>query len=300
MALLQAKGRLFSGVCGTITTGATGTIAAGAFAQRVPANWTNTGRVRNLDSGWATVIGGGCQSKKSARPYGYLPPSCWILPRTAGGIASRGGLVHGVGTLTASGALGRNIAAALAGSGDLSATGALIVSAVAALTGTGTVSTANLLAVLQATAALSGSGSLTGTPGALGWIIGSLTGTGSLTATRYATGALEADITPFTTLSPQNLATAVWSAVAADNDDTGSMGEKLNDAGSASNPWTEVIEGSYTAAELLRIMAAALAGELSGVGTTTITIKGVDQTTDRIIATVTSEGERTAVALDGG
>jgi len=77
------------------------------------------------------------------------------------------------------------------------------------------------------------------------------------------------------------------------------MGEKLNDAGSGSNPWTEVIEGTYTAAELLRIMAAALAGELSGAATTTITIKGVDGTTDRITATVTSDGDRTAVTLDG-
>ncbi|MBK7330866.1 MAG: hypothetical protein IPI85_17805 [Dehalococcoidia bacterium] len=43
--------------------------------------------------------------------------------------------------------------------------------------------------------------------------------------------------------------------------DVGTMGEKMNDAGSG-NPWTEVIEGSYTAAELLRIITAALAGEL--------------------------------------
>jgi hypothetical protein len=77
------------------------------------------------------------------------------------------------------------------------------------------------------------------------------------------------------------------------------MGEKLNDAGSGSNPWTEVIEGTYTAAELLRIMAAALAGELSGAATTTITILGVDEATDRIVATVDSDGNRTALTLDG-
>lgn len=300
MALLQSRGRLFSGVCGTITTGATGTIAAGAFAQRVPATWTDSGRVRNFDSGWATVIGAACQSKKSARPYGYLAPTAWILPRSAGGIASRGLLVHGTGSLTASGALGRNIAVSMSGTGGLTATGALIVSAVASLAGTGTISTANLLAVLQAAASLSGSGDITGTADALGWVTAAMAGSGSLTATRYATGSLAADITPFTTLSPENLATAVWSAVAADNDDTGTMGEKVNDAGSASNPWTEVIEGSYTAAELLRIIAAAMAGELSGAGTATITILGVDAATDRIVASVDVNGNRTAVTLDGG
>jgi hypothetical protein len=299
LALLQSRGRLFSGVCGTITTGATGTIAAGAFAQRRPANWTDTGRVRNFDSGWATVISGACQSAKSARPYGYLPPKCWILPRTAGGIASRGGLVHGTGALTASGALGRNILAALAGTGALTATGSLIVSAVAALAGTGTVSTADLLAILQAQATLAGTSTATATASALGWALATLAGTGTLTGVRYATGALEAEITPFTTLSPENLAAAVWDAVAADNDATGTMGEKLNDAGSASNPWTEVIEGTYTAAELLRVIAAALAGELSGAGGATITILGVDGATDRIVATVTPDGNRTHVTLDG-
>jgi hypothetical protein len=94
-------------------------------------------------------------------------------------------------------------------------------------------------------------------------------------------------------------AASVWSAVAADSNDAGTMGEKLNDAGSAANPWTEVIEGTYTAAELLRIITAALAGELAGAGTATITITGVDATTDRIVATVDGTGNRTAVTLDG-
>ena len=49
--------------------------------------------------------------------------------------------------------------------------------------------------------------------------------------------SLSGDITPFTELSPENLAAAVWNAVATDYNDAGSMGEKLNDAGSAGNPW---------------------------------------------------------------
>jgi len=235
---------------------------------------------------------------KSGVPDGYRPPYTWVLPQKPGSLGSRN-IITGTGTFQGSGAMGVNGAATIAGSGSLSATGALIVSAIASLAGTGSISTADLLAVLQATATLSGSGTLAGTADALGWVLASMTGTGTLTGTRYATGALEADITPFTTLSPENLALAVWSAVAADNNDTGTMGEKVNDAGSASNPWTEVIEGSYTAAEMLRIIAAALAGELAGAGTTTITIQGIDATTDRIVATVDGTGNRTAVTLDG-
>ena len=234
---------------------------------------------------------------KSGVPDGVRPPYTWVLPLKDGGLSSRN-IITGTGTLSASGALGRNMLAALAGSGELSATGALIVSALADLTGSGTISAADLLAVLQAAADLTGSGSLAADVGALGWMLGDLAGSGSLSAPPYATGTLAADIQPFTELSPQALASAVWDAVAADSNATGSMGEKVNDAGSASNPWTEVIEGNYTASELLRIMAAALAGELSGAATSTITITGIDGTTHRIVATVDADGNRTAVTLD--
>lgn len=234
----------------------------------------------------------------SGLPDGYRPPYTWVIPQTTGGLASRN-VINGAGVVTASGAMGLNAAATLAGTGDITGTGALIVSAMATLTGSGDITTANLLALLNATATLTGSGSLTLTMDAIGHAVAALTGTGTAALTSYAVGHMEAEITPFAELSPQALATAVWAAVAADNNDVGSMGEKLNDAGSGSNPWTEVIEGSYTAAELLRIIAAALAGELSGAATTTITILGVDGATDRIVATVTADGDRTAVTLDG-
>lgn len=235
--------------------------------------------------------------KKSGIPDGYRPPYTWLLPLEAGALSSRN-IIAGSGSLTASGAMGVNGSAALTGSGSLTATGALIVSAVAALTGSGSLS-ANILAVLNAVAALTGSGTLAGAMTAKGALLAALAGIGSLSAPGYARGHMAADISPFTELSPENLAASVWNAVAADYNAVGTMGEKLNDAGSGSNPWTEVIEGSFTAAEILRIMAAALAGELSGADTTTITIKGIDGTTDRIVATVTATGNRTAVALDG-
>lgn len=235
---------------------------------------------------------------KSGVPDGYRPPYTWVIPQTDGGLSARN-VLAGSGSLTATGAMGLNAISALVGSGSLTATGALIVQAIAALTGSGSITTANLQAILSAIAALAGTGTLTSTTTANAYAVASLLGSGTLSATRYATGALVANITPFTTLSPENLAASVWNALAVDSNESGTMGEKVNDAGSASNPWTEVIEGSYTAAELLRIIAAALAGEVSGAATTTITIQGVDGATDRIVATVDSDGDRTAVTLDG-
>ena len=59
------------------------------------------------------------------------------------------------------------------------------------------------------------------------------------------------------------------------------------------------VEGSYTMRQLLRLMAAALFGKASGGGTATITFRDTGDTKDRITATVTSNGNRTTVVLDG-
>jgi hypothetical protein len=55
----------------------------------------------------------------------------------------------------------------------------------------------------------------------------------------------------------------------------------------------------YTLEEAMKICLAALAGKVSGAGTTSITIRSADDTADRIVATVDSNGNRSAVTLDG-
>jgi hypothetical protein len=55
----------------------------------------------------------------------------------------------------------------------------------------------------------------------------------------------------------------------------------------------------YTLEQAMKICLAALAGKVSGAGTTSITIRSADDTADRIVATVDSNGNRSAVTLDG-
>lgn len=90
---------------------------------------------------------------------------------------------------------------------------------------------------LGAAVGIEGSTSFSITPsapvlGALAEVAGtaamSLTGVGTLTG--Y--GALSGNITPFAELSPQNLSSAVWGAVASQFNDSGTMGNKLNSAAS--------------------------------------------------------------------
>lgn len=60
----------------------------------------------------------------------------------------------------------------------------------------------------------------------------------------------------------------------------------------------EVVEGSYTMRQFLRLYAAALLGKASGLETTNAKYRDTGDSKDRIDATVDPDGNRTAVTLD--
>jgi hypothetical protein len=139
-------------------------------------------------------------------------------------------------------------AAALTGSGDLAAGIAGAIQAASALTGSGTISNAEINAIWNMLSDLTGEGSATANINALAHLVVALTGAGELTAAIIAKASMSADIiVTGDILTAANVGPAVWGALASSNNDSGSMGEKLNDAGSASNPWTEDLSGVQTA-----------------------------------------------------
>ena len=290
MGLLQNG---FRDTLGTFRTfGAT--VSNNGYPSSDWAQRARTGAMRNLTAGEA--ITGGTVSV----PSGNRHPSAWVMPQKAGALAARN-------TLTGSGAVSdadvwavKLAEASITGSGELTATGGLIVQLVAAVTGSGAVSDADIKAFLQLAAALTGSGAAAGSATGRGALLAALSGSGT-TASSTATGrgALSADlVVTGTGLTTANVGDAVWSALAASNNAAGTMGEKLNDAGSASNPWTEVIEAGYTAAEILRILAAHAAGAATGLEGSNPQFTGLDGTTVRIDGTYSS-GTRTIDSLDG-
>lgn len=228
-------------------------------------NFIRPGLLRNFH-GEARVTD---ESTKASYPSGVRHPYTWMLPQKAGALAARYE-INGVATFSGSGALGRNIAGTSAGLGSFTATGALLVSGTATITGLATV-TSNAFAALAAAATITGTATPTAAITAIGWGVTSITGVATFTGTRYATGELEASITPFTELSPQSLASAVWA---------------------------ELLESGYSAGDIMRVMSSALAGEVSGAGTATVTIRDIADTTNRIVASVDGTGNRTAVTLD--
>lgn len=239
------------------------TASNNSYPYAVISNSNLTGTKRNLIASEAWT------DEQIGLPHGYRSGYTWLLPQK-NGAAKSANEAQGTVSATFSIAGGKNATSTIEGVATLTVTGQLIVSGSASISGSATV-TSNAFAALLATASITGTATPTASITALGWGVVSITGTATVSGTRYATGTLAAEITPFTELSPQSLASAVWA---------------------------QALEAGYTAEEMMRVMAAAMAGEVSGAGTTTITIRDIADTKARITATVDGTGNRTAVTLD--
>jgi len=80
---------------------------------------------------------------------------------------------------------------------------------------------------------------MSGSLGALAGAVATLSGSGSMNNDITALAFLSADIyVNQSEATVQQIVDAVWSALAAEYNVSGTMGEKLNGAGSAGDPWT--------------------------------------------------------------
>lgn len=240
-----------------------------------PTVWRRNSSNMKYYSGEASVSG---ETEKASFPVGYNAPAAWCLAPKAGGMSS-----HNQTTVTSSQTA--NLVGGLPASGSTSitftqtATGGLIVS------GSGSASiTFSATGTILSIAAGSGSATITLSGNALIGALAGLFGTSNITLTPTATikaiGYLSGLSTSETEFSAAALAQAVWEALAVDYQTAGSMGEKMNSAGSAGDPWTTILPGSYTtgtAGEMLTLIKRLLANNLIKVGDT-VTIKTDDGT----------------------
>ena len=245
------------------------------------------GDLRNQSLGFGRLAG---------VPDGTTHPVSWLMPLQAGRISGRTGDI--TFTADASGTLGLPASGSTAitftvPSADLQ----LVVSA----SGSTSITFSTSADLAGALAAVGNADISFTVPNAtLGAIInaeGNAPITWSLSATPRAIGVLSGDITPFTELSPQSLADAVWSALANAYTGAGTMGELLNSAGSAADPLLGTVEGSLTLRDVMRILLAVNAGDATGLESGTMVFKSQDGTKDRVEATYSS-GARTVTAVD--
>ncbi len=153
-----------------------------------------------------------------------------MSPIISGGMASANNLVDfqfsASGSLLSGGAIAGSASAALTGTGSLGLIISLSGEAIAEAAATGSLALTISLAG-ESSASLTGTGSLSMLVPMSGEALAQLTGYADLKG--YC--SLSGDITPYTELSPQNLAAAVWSSIADNYQETGTMGLLLNTAG---------------------------------------------------------------------
>jgi hypothetical protein len=242
-----------------------------AFAGRYFGSATTTANGSGLRANFTglrnMIAGEGITDQKSAVPNGHLAPSAWFLPQVAGGMSSRGTAVI---TLTGAGnaAQGRNIS----GNAPITVIATGSAAAVAALAGAATI-TVSGSAQASAVFAMTGAASFAFTGSADPTAVANIAGSTTITVTGQA-----------------DPLTLVW--MIAEPIETALTADAIAAAVMAS-----AVESGMTVTEALRLMSAALAGKVTVDGTA-VTFRDVNDTTDRITATVTSEGDRTAVILD--
>jgi hypothetical protein len=143
------------------------------------------------------------------------------------------------------------------------------------------------------TAALTGNitGNLSGSVGSVTGAVGSVTGAvGSVTG---AVGSVTGAVGSVTGNVGGNVVGSVGSVTTVSD----KTGYRLSATG-VDDVLDEVVEGTITFRQMLRLFGAALGGELSGAATTTITIRNASDSKTVITATVDADGNRSAVTLD--
>lgn len=199
---------------------------------------TNKSQLRNM------FVGDGGIDPRNGIPAGHLNPSSWVLPQKSGGMSSFTGIAS-CSKLSANGAMGINVNSSIETSSSFLATGKLVVSAFANILTNSSLSAVSSGA-LYIQASIATSSTLSASVQALANLVSSIQTDSQFLATPFSIGNMECNITPFTELSPQSLSEAVWSAIAIENNNPGTMGEKLNSAGGSNSP-TDIADAVWNA-----------------------------------------------------
>jgi hypothetical protein len=93
---------------------------------------------------------------------------------------------------------------------------------------------------------------------ALAWLLGNSTVSVTADAPPLGLGFMEGTTEDLVGLTPAAIAAAVWNALAAQYNASGTMGEALGAAGTAGDPWTTPLPGSYGDGTAGKIIGAKL------------------------------------------
>jgi hypothetical protein len=210
-------------------------------AQMKYSDWRKFSLQDNAEQPTVTLV------KTAAKPRGYYPQGAYALPSKAGEMAA---WVDSESTITASMLLGLLMEVDLTANGAASGTAGLVISMIAALTANGALSGTSALR-LNMLADLEANGAASGTMTGIASLLAALTGNGTAAgSTMTGIGFMEADITTAgSALTVGAIASAVWDEALASHTTPGSTGAALSSAGSAGDPWSTILPGSYTGSQ---------------------------------------------------
>lgn len=231
-----------------------GNLAEGSAHGLLPGQWNS---YRQHEKGLTHEYGDTAVRQTTANPPGHYLPLVYHPPMIAGDMALR---TLAEGGLAADLIPTYPMSIDLTGAGDLTATGGLVVAMLLALAGSGSL-TAAITGRLNATIDMTGSGDLDADMQGIASMVAELLGAGDLDATIAAFGDMAIDIVVTGTgLSTANVGQAVWSALQAAINNPGTAGAALLAAGSAGDPWSTALPGSYPAGSAGALLSALYAG----------------------------------------
>ena len=172
----------------------------------------------------------------TALPEGYLSPNAWVLPYELGSMSIS--TLNGSSSLTAIGTSGLGGELSISGSSVFNATGGLLAGLILNISGSSSMS---LLGggLIEAFLTIAGTSEFSAAISANAGMTLTMNGIGTMTLSPQATGEMVLDIyVNQAQATVDQIVAAVWSALAAEFNESGTMGQKLNGAGSAGDPWT--------------------------------------------------------------
>lgn len=193
------------------------------------------------------------QIKRDGFPTGTNPPYSLVIG-AKGGLLSATTTISGTSSTTISMAMGLAAQCDITGSGTITGSLSLVIQLACNLLASGTIS-ASLVGKLEMASALAGEGDIAASLNLIAFVVSELTGSGDIEGTFKGYASLSADISSTSTLSPENLAAAVWNSIAASFNTAGTMGAKMNSAASAGDPWSTPLPGTYLSTEAGGILA---------------------------------------------
>lgn len=252
------------------------------------ANWNKPGMMRSRGDLTVSTLW-----KYDAVPSGMYAGRAFFAPQKAGRIVTRTPVRINAAAV---GALGVPASASASFAIDATSIGGLIAGGVASAT-----ITINGTAAIAGLAAGSASGSLAinaaAIAGATAWGVAASTMTVTGTAVGYGRGFMQASTVDNTTLTPASITNAVWSAVAADYAAAGTMGNKLNAAGSGGVDYAALGDAVRLElqAELTRIIELAqIHGLVIGQD---LVVTPTSRSAGSIAQTITTVGDTTTVSV---